>query len=135
MTQPLTDCTAPTTVLIIDDCIANRAGLRLVLETEPGVHVVAEASTIGEGLRLIESHKPSVVVLDLELAAPDASAVVRELASRHPACAVLLIALFFDPTTHSELLAAGAAACIEKDLPQNFLKTFRTVRRQSSYPG
>jgi DNA-binding NarL/FixJ family response regulator len=133
--EPLNDRATQITVLIIDKRSANRAGLRMALETEPDVQVVGEASTVAEALYFAKQHQPRVVILDLDLAGADAASTVRELIARCPACMVILLALFVDPPTHAELMSAGAAACVEKALPGNLLKAFRNARRQSSSPS
>lgn len=130
MDDSLSHRTGWMTVLIIDSCPLNRAGLRMVLETEPDVHVIGEASTVAEGLRILEQDRPCMVVYGLEHAMRDAPTATRQLVACHPACVIILLALLLDPATQSELLAAGATACVEKDHLDNFLKTFRTVRQR-----
>ena len=133
--QPYNDRATRLTVLIIDSRSTNRAVLRMVLETEPGVYVVGEVSTIAAGLQFTESHRPHVIVLDLDLAGANPASTVRQLVAQCPASPVMLLALFVDPMTRGELMSAGAAACVEKDLPGNFLKAFRSVRQRSGFPS
>ncbi|MGL6278098.1 MAG: response regulator, partial [Gaiella sp.] len=52
-------------VLVVDDHAVVRSGLRLVLERETGIEVVAEAGTADEGIRAARLEKPDVVLLDV----------------------------------------------------------------------
>ena len=56
-------------VLIVDDHGIMRAGLRMLLESHPGMMVVGEASTCADALALTTSTQPDVIVLDLDLGA------------------------------------------------------------------
>jgi DNA-binding NarL/FixJ family response regulator len=132
MPQPLGDRTTPLTVVLVDGQRASRVGLRMVLETEPGVRVVGETSTMAEGLRLAEASRPGVIILDLDLLGADAAPAVRQLVTRSPQSAVLVLALSVDPLTCANLVAAGAARCIEKDFPETFLTALRDLRLRSS---
>lgn len=132
MAQLTTDHAAQVTVLIIDRRSVNRAALRMVLETEPGVDVVGEAGTLTEALSLTDDVRPHVIILDLDVVSPGAASAIRQIVARCSACVVMLMALFVDPVTQAELMTAGAAVCVEKDLPENLLRAFRDVRQRSS---
>src|ERR1051326_8923551 len=56
-----------TTVVIADDHTVVRQGLRLLLDAEDGVQVVAEAGTVPDAERLARAHRPTVLVLDLNM--------------------------------------------------------------------
>ena len=55
----------PICILLVDDHSLFRAGMRALLEHLPHIHVVAEASDGREALRLIKTHQPQVVVMDI----------------------------------------------------------------------
>src|SRR5918992_3915267 len=55
------------TVVLADDHAVVRKGLRLLLEAEPGMHVLAEAGTVPDALRMARAHRPRVLVLDLNM--------------------------------------------------------------------
>ncbi len=107
MTRPTSDPSTRLTVLIIDGRPQNRIGLRMVLETEPGVSVVGEAGTLRDALRIAHDHQPQVVLL--ELVSRDAASAVCQIVARCPTCVLILLALFVDPVTQAALVAAGAA--------------------------
>ena len=54
-------------VLLVDDHLVVRSGLRALLGTQPDLEVVAEASSGGEALQLVREHAPDVVVMDLAM--------------------------------------------------------------------
>ena len=55
------------TIVLADDHVVVRHGLRLVLEGEDGLHVVAEAGDVADAMRYVRAHRPSVLVLDLNM--------------------------------------------------------------------
>jgi DNA-binding NarL/FixJ family response regulator len=66
-------------VLLADDHAIVLEGLRALLDGEPGLRVVAATTDGSEVVRLVEQHKPDVVVLDLELAGMKGTAVLAAL--------------------------------------------------------
>ena len=58
---------AKTTVVIADDHTVVRQGLRLLIDNEDGLQVIAEAGTVPDAERLARAHRPSVLVLDLNM--------------------------------------------------------------------
>ena len=54
-------------VVIADDHAVVRSGLRILLENEDGLHVVAEAGDVPTAMRMIRAHRPQVAVLDLNM--------------------------------------------------------------------
>ncbi|MGH2823485.1 MAG: response regulator transcription factor, partial [Thermoleophilaceae bacterium] len=57
----------PLTVVLADDHAVVRSGLRLLLDSEPGIEVVAEAGDVASALAEVERHRPDVLVLDLHM--------------------------------------------------------------------
>jgi two-component system response regulator NreC len=66
MTDDATD-TGEVTVVLADDHAVVRKGLRLLVDAEPGLRVVAEAGTVPDALRMARAHRPAVIVLDLNM--------------------------------------------------------------------
>ena len=56
-----------TTVVIADDHTVVRQGLRLLIDNEPGMQVIAEAGTVPDAERMARAHRPTVLVLDLNM--------------------------------------------------------------------
>ena len=61
------DTMSEITVVLADDHAVVRKGLRLLLEAEPGLRVVAEAGTVPDALQMARIHRPAVLVLDLNM--------------------------------------------------------------------
>jgi two-component system chemotaxis response regulator CheB len=71
-------------VLVIDDSAYNRQTLTAMLESAPGVRVVARAGDGDEGLRMVFAHQPDVITLDLEMPKMDGYTFLRLLMAKRP---------------------------------------------------
>jgi two-component system response regulator NreC len=78
-------------VIIVDDHIVFREGLKSVLGALADFEVVGEADTAGEGLSLADASRPDLVVLDLVLPGMDGCEVARELRRRRPDVKILAL--------------------------------------------
>ena len=107
---------AAITIVIADDHHVVRSGLRLLLEVEEEFAVIAEAADAESALRTVLGHKPSVLVLDLnmpgELKSLDAIPLVQE---RSPGTAVVVLTMQEDPSFARTALRAGARGYVLKD--------------------
>ena len=72
-----------TTVVIADDHTVVRQGLRLLIDNEDGLQVVAEAGTVPDAERLARAHRPSVLVLDLNMPGGSSLEAIPRLRERH----------------------------------------------------
>ncbi|HEY4276710.1 MAG TPA: response regulator transcription factor [Conexibacter sp.] len=104
---------APRTV-IVDDHALFRAGLRELLE-EAAIPVLGEASTAGDGVRLVEHHRPDVAVVDLGL--PDMSGVeaIRLISERSPRTAVLVVTVSDAEADLTDAILAGGRGYLLKE--------------------
>lgn len=106
-------------IVLIDDHAIMRQGLRSVLEREPDLRVVGEASTVAEALAVVARVRPSIVLLDLKLSAGSDSEglqVCRKLATDHPGTGVLVLTTFLDDRLVVEAVHAGARGYVVKDV-------------------
>ena len=71
-------------VVVIDDSAYNRQTLTAMLESAPGVKVVARAGDGDEGLRMVFAHQPDVITLDLEMPKMDGYTFLRLLMAKRP---------------------------------------------------
>ena len=101
-------------VFLLDDHEVVREGLRHLLESDPDMEVVGEASTAAEALERIEEARPRVAVLDVRL--PDGSGVevCREVRSRHHDIACLMLTSFSDDEALFDAIMAGASGYVLK---------------------
>jgi two-component system response regulator NreC len=100
-------------VLLMDDHVVVREGLRALLERHDDIHVLAEASSVGEAIAL--DVEPDVVVADLVLPDDRGAEVVRRLKERHADAAILVLTMVDNPTDVQLCLAAGAHGYLLKE--------------------
>ncbi len=103
------------TVLLADDHVVVRRGLRLLLEAEPGLEVVAEAGDVPETLRKVRAHRPVVLVLDLNMPGEPSLPAIPRMLEGSPGTAVVVLTMQKDPTYAREALRAGAKAFVLKE--------------------
>src|SRR5207344_292041 len=94
-------------LLLLDDHALMREGLRVLLEREPDIEVLAEASSLGEALA--SDVEPDVIIADLILPDARGADVVRELGARYgPAPQILVLTMVDNPADVQLVFAAGA---------------------------
>jgi DNA-binding NarL/FixJ family response regulator len=102
-------------VLIVDDHVLVRAGLRRLVESFPDAQVVGEADDGDQVLALVGALGPDVVITDLSMKRQTGFDVLRELRERHPRVRVIVVSMHADPAHVSRALDAGASGYIVKD--------------------
>ena len=101
---------------MLDDHEIVRRGLRDLLESEDDITVVGEASTEDEAVRRVPALDPDVAVLDVRLAEGNGVEACREIRSRHPRTACLILTSFSDDEALFEAIMAGAAGYVLKQI-------------------
>lgn len=103
------------TIVVADDHAVVRSGLRMLFEDETGFDVVAEAGDVPGAMRAVRGHKPSVLVLDLNMpggSSLEAIATLREIA---PSTRIVVLTMQNQPAFAREALQAGALAYVLKE--------------------
>jgi two-component system response regulator NreC len=100
------------TIVLADDHQVVRAGLRLLLQGVEGMHVVGEAGDVPGALRLVETRRPDVLVLDLNMPGPTSLSAIAEI---RDVCAVVVLTMQSDPVFARGALQAGARAYVLKE--------------------
>jgi two-component system, NarL family, response regulator DevR len=108
-------------VFLLDDHEIVRRGLRDLLEAEDDIVVVGEASTEAEAIGRVHALDPDVAVLDVRLQEGDGVTACREIRSRHPRTACLILTSFSDDEALFEAIMAGAAGYVLKQIRSNDL--------------
>lgn len=103
-------------VFLLDDHELVRRGVRELLDAEADIQVVGEAATAGEALARAPAVRPQVAVLDVRLPDGDGVTVCRELRSRLPELACLMLTSFSDDDALLGAVLAGAAGYVLKDI-------------------
>jgi two-component system response regulator NreC len=102
-------------VLLADDHALMRRTLRLLLEGEQDVEVIAEASDLVSLVRHVDAHQPHVLVLDLGMPDGSSSEAIRQLRARLPAMQIVIVTMEENPVFAQRALAAGAIGFVLKD--------------------
>ena len=105
-----------TRVFLLDDHEVVRRGLRDLLESEDDLEVVGEAGTAEEAYGRIPATTPDVAVLDMRLPDGDGIDVCREIRSRHPEIACIMLTSFADDDAVYAAILAGAAGYLLKQV-------------------
>ena len=117
-------------VLLADDEQLVRAGFRLILESEPGIEVVGEASNGGEAVELTLQLDPDVVLMDIQMPGMDGLEATRQIAAlgRKETSRVLILTTFEVDEYVYEALRAGASGFLLKRTPAaDFVAGIRVV--------
>ena len=106
-------------ILLVSEYTLMRAALRLLLESRPGLHVVAEAPPDAEALTAATCESPDIILLDLDLAieqyGPSALTLIPDLRACAPQARVLLLTAVHEPQVHSAAVHFGAMGLVWKD--------------------
>jgi two-component system response regulator NreC len=102
------------TVVLADDHEVVRHGLRMVLEAEPDIEVVAEASDAETAARYALGHKPTVLVLDLNMPGRSSIETIPKIAESSPATRVVVLTMQDEPAFARQALQAGASGYVIK---------------------
>jgi DNA-binding NarL/FixJ family response regulator len=105
-----------TRVFLLDDHEVVRRGLRDLLEAEDDLEVVGEAGTAEEAYGRIPATSPDVAVLDVRLPDGDGIEVCREIRSKHPEIACIMLTSFSDDEAVYAAIMAGAAGYLLKQV-------------------
>jgi DNA-binding NarL/FixJ family response regulator len=108
--------TTPIKVFLLDDHEVVRRGVAALLESEPDIEVVGEAGTAGQALARVPALRPDVAVLDVRLPDGDGVSVCRELRSRMPELACLMLTSFADEEALFDAVMAGASGYVLKQI-------------------
>jgi two-component system response regulator NreC len=103
------------TVVLADDHAVVRRGLRLLIEAEPGMRVLAEAGTVPDALRMAKAHRPNVLVLDLNMPGGSGLELIPVLVEDVSQTAVVVLTMQNDPSFARQALQAGALGFVLKE--------------------
>ena len=116
------------TIILADDHAVVRSGLRMLLDAQSDMRIVAEASNGREALELIQSMKPDVVLMDIMMPEMNGIEATRRIKREFENTAVLALTMYEDEQYFLEMLKAGASGYVPKRAaPDVLVSAIRTV--------
>lgn len=117
-------------VLITDDHLIIREGLRLIFDTVPEIELVGEANNGQEALDAVDKLHPDVVLMDLQMPVMDGITAIEALRQSHPELAVIILTTYKENDLIYRGLAAGARGYLLKDTDrQTLIDTIQAAAR------
>lgn len=115
-------------VMLVDDHDVVRTGLKSLLNIEPDLEVIGEASNGAEAIEKSKDLKPKVIVMDITMPKMDGLEATRQITKKCPECLVLALTVHEDKQYFFEMLAAGAKGYITKQAAgEELVSAIRTV--------
>jgi two-component system NarL family response regulator len=125
---------AKSTVMLVDDHALLRTGVASIINQEPDLQVVAQASNGLEAIDAYEQHRPDVTLLDLRMPVMEGVEAVRQIRARDPQAKVIVLTTYDTDDEISRALKAGAKAYVLKDISADrLIECIRDVLAGKSY--
>jgi len=119
---------SPIRVLVVDDHLVVRRGLRSMLADAENVQVVGGASNANEAIERVGSLQPDVVLLDIKMPGMDGLRLIRFLKQEHPQVKIVMLTIYDDEQFLVEAFRAGAHGYLLKNVGrEELLNVLRTV--------
>ncbi len=120
-------------ILIADDHAVVRRGLRALIDTEPDMEVVGEASDGVEAVELASGHNPDVILLDMVMPRKNGPEVIADIKDQNPDARILVLTSFAQDDQVFPAIKAGALGYLLKDSsPRDLLQAIRDVYQGAS---
>jgi NarL family two-component system response regulator LiaR len=117
-------------VMIVDDHVMVREGLKVLLSTAPDLEVVGEAATGEEAVRLVPLVEPDVVLMDIVMPVTNGAEATARIKKDHPLVQVVALTNYADGDLVEQTLSAGAISYLLKDSrPDALAQAIRDARR------
>src|SRR5215216_5219711 len=122
------------TVVIADDHAVVRSGLRMLLDAEDGLRVVAEAGDVPTAMQVIRAHRPGVAVLDLNMPGGSGLEAIPLLRESTPETAIVVLTMQDDPAFARQALQTGASGFVLKEAAdEELLEAVKLAARGDTY--
>jgi two-component system response regulator NreC len=117
-------------IMLVDDHEIVRAGLRMLLQSQPDMEIVAEANSGAKALDLVQGCKPDVILMDVTMEEMNGIEATRKLKERCPNVSILALTIHEEEEYFFKMLSAGASGYIPKRAaPEDLLQAIQTVHR------
>ncbi len=121
-------------VVIADDHAIVREGVRMILAKEKDIEVVGEAEDGQQALQLVETQRPTVVVMDISMPGMGGVEATQTLKERHPQVAVLALTMHEDESYVFQLLRAGASGYVlKRAAAQDLVQAVRAAAKGEAF--
>ena len=121
-------------IVIADDHAVVRSGLRMLLDAEEGLHVVAEAGDVPTAMQVIRAHRPHVAVLDLNMPGGSGLEAIPALRESTPETAIVVLTMQDDPAYARQALQSGASGFVLKEAADDeLLEAVRLAAKGETY--
>jgi DNA-binding NarL/FixJ family response regulator len=125
---------APLRILLADDHVIMRHGLRLLLDSQADMKVISEASDGNAALQNAIALKPDVIVMDISMPGMNGLAATRALKQKQPTVAIVTLTRHGDDAYVQELLRAGVSGYVLKQsAPTELLQAIRAAAAGGQY--
>jgi len=122
-------------ILVAEDHLVARVGLIAIINKQPDMKVVAEATNGKQAVELFRQHRPDVTLLDLRMPVLSGTEAAAAIRAEYPEARLLALTTYGGDEDIRRALAAGVAAYLTKDaLGDELLSALRMVREGQSYP-
>lgn len=119
-----------THILLVDDHDIVRLGLMTLLNDQPDMEVIGEASTAAEAVKAAEKFRPDVVLMDIRLPGEGGIEACQQITSRFPSCKVVMLTSFADDELVVRAICAGAVSYVLKQVGnEELLRAIRAAAR------
>ena len=124
----------PIRVVIADDHAVVRSGLRMLLDSQEGLEIVAEAGDVPTALQVIRAHRPTVAVLDLNMPGGSGLEAIPALRESTPETAIVVLTMQDDPAFARQALRGGALGFVLKEAAdEELLEAVKLAARGETY--
>lgn len=103
------------TVVLADDHAVVRSALKMLLDGERGIEVVAEAGDAESAIRYVSGHRPAVLILDINMPGGSGLAAIREIRTLSPETQIVMLTMQDETSAAREALQAGVLGYILKE--------------------
>lgn len=108
-------------VLLVDDHQIVRTGLSLIIQKDPTLQIIGEASNRSEALALTQQKQPDVVLLDLDLGSENGLDFIPSLLDHAPPPRIIVLTGSRDANAHQQAIAQGALGVVNKEQAQEVI--------------
>ncbi len=121
-------------VLLVEDHLLTRIGLKTVIERTPDIRIVGEASNGEEALAAVDRFKPDVILMDVGMPVMDGIEAARRILERHSGVKIVMLTSHDNDRDIFASLSAGASGyCLKDVAPERLFIAIRTVNAGDSW--